>query len=285
MSQEHGNNQYFIDPERAAEMARLLTQEVLLNAGMGGPLPERNNDFTGIHHVLDIGCGPGGWIMEIAASHPEIELVGIDISEMMTSYAHAQGHAQGIHKVRFRIMDATQPLAFDDASFDLVNGRHIISFLRGDQWPALLQECWRITRPGGMIRLVGTELSGMTNSAAYHEIHNLFIRAMKSAGRSLIPQSPGLGVMAPLAQLISETGYRDVRIRPYFIDFSANTQIHHAMHEDLRIGFKLVMPFLERHTGTPLAELERMYEELLTGMASPMFHGYLDLYSIMASKP
>ena len=50
-------NVYISDSESGAEMARLIDQDSLITRGMGGLLPERSNDFTGIHRVLD-GAGP-----------------------------------------------------------------------------------------------------------------------------------------------------------------------------------------------------------------------------------
>ncbi len=277
------DNHYFIDVEHQAEMARLLVQESLLNAHMGG-LPERGNDFSAIHKVLDIGCGPAGWLLDIAATQPSVSVVGIDISQMMITYAQAQAQAHGLSNTSFALMDATQPLSFADGSFDLVNGRHLISFLRGDQWPDLLRECYRITRPSGIIRLVGTELSGITNSPAFHRAVNLFIEALQKAGRGLTPLSPTIGVMAQLAQLVSEAGYENVQLYPYLIDFSAGTNGHQATYEDWSVGYKLVMPFLSKRTGTPLAELEQHYQDMLVDLALPTFRGYTDLYSIVARK-
>ncbi len=80
---------YVLDPESAAEMARLLDQDLLATKHMGGLLTERP-DFANIHRVLDIACGPGGWVQEVAFTHPEIEVIGIDISQAMIQYARAQ---------------------------------------------------------------------------------------------------------------------------------------------------------------------------------------------------
>src|SRR4051812_46651907 len=103
-------NPYFIDTESAAEMARLLDQDRLLTQGMGGLLVERNNDFSGITRVLDVGCGPGGWVQEVAFTSPEIEVIGIDISRTMIEYAQTQAQVQHLDNAVFAIMDATRPL-------------------------------------------------------------------------------------------------------------------------------------------------------------------------------
>jgi hypothetical protein len=63
-------NPYMIDHESAAEMARLLNQDHFFTKAMGGWLSERDNDFTDIHQVLDVGCGPGGWSQELVGQLP-----------------------------------------------------------------------------------------------------------------------------------------------------------------------------------------------------------------------
>ena len=56
-------------------------------------------------------------------------MVGIDISEVMIRYARASVWSQGLENATFRVMDATGPLDFPDATFDLVNLRFAVGFL------------------------------------------------------------------------------------------------------------------------------------------------------------
>jgi cyclopropane fatty-acyl-phospholipid synthase-like methyltransferase len=44
---------------------------------MGGVLPEQP-ELTVFRRVLDIGCGPGGWIFEAAQAYPEMKLQQAD---------------------------------------------------------------------------------------------------------------------------------------------------------------------------------------------------------------
>ena len=46
------------------ELTRLMIHDRLMTALMGGVLSEQA-DPTVFHRVLDVGCGPGGWIMEL----------------------------------------------------------------------------------------------------------------------------------------------------------------------------------------------------------------------------
>src|SRR5713226_9162939 len=109
---------YIIDPESAAEMARLMNQDRLITDGMGGLFPERQDNLTGIHDILDIACGPGGWVLSTAHAYPEINVVGTDISRTMIQYAKAQARAQGLDNAHFSVMDVLKPLEFPDSSFD-----------------------------------------------------------------------------------------------------------------------------------------------------------------------
>src|SRR5258708_23703122 len=88
-------NVYFNDPNSGAEMVRLLDQDRLITQGMGGLLPERSNDFSGIQRVLDVACGPGGLAQEVAFAHPEMEVTGFDISWPTTAFARMQRQSQG----------------------------------------------------------------------------------------------------------------------------------------------------------------------------------------------
>lgn len=143
------DNAYFMDPENSAEMARLINLDRLVTQCMEGLFSEQSPaDLADVHRLLDIGCGPGGWVQEVAYAFSKIEAVGIDISHTMIEYAQAQAQVHRLENAHFQVMDATKPLDFPDHSFDLVNARGIGFFAKA-VWPPLLQECRRITRPGG----------------------------------------------------------------------------------------------------------------------------------------
>jgi hypothetical protein len=63
---------YVIEAENAAEMARLMLQDQMLTNIMGGPLAEQT-DLSRVYHILDIACGPGGWLLELVKRHPHIQ--------------------------------------------------------------------------------------------------------------------------------------------------------------------------------------------------------------------
>jgi SAM-dependent methyltransferase len=81
-------NTYIFDAESPTELARLINQDALTTRAMGGPLggllPQQ---IVGLHQVLDLACGPGGWVLDVAFAFPDIEVAGIDLSRSMVEYA------------------------------------------------------------------------------------------------------------------------------------------------------------------------------------------------------
>src|SRR5713101_7159473 len=122
--QEHPSTYVVQDRSNEEELTRLQIQDQLVTASMGGVLPEQP-DPTIFQRVLDVGCGTGGWLIEVAKTYPSISLlVGVDVSERMLAYAQEQAEAQQVSdRVEFRTMDALRMLEFPTHYFDLLNQR------------------------------------------------------------------------------------------------------------------------------------------------------------------
>src|SRR5215468_5697662 len=74
-----------IDSENAAEVARLMNRHRIVTLSMGGLFPE-DLALSDILHVLDLGCGPGSWALDVAFEHPNMDVIGIDASQSMVAY-------------------------------------------------------------------------------------------------------------------------------------------------------------------------------------------------------
>jgi ubiquinone/menaquinone biosynthesis C-methylase UbiE len=168
---------YVVQDRSIEELTRLQIQDQLVTASMGGVLPEQPNP-TIFQRVLDVGCGTGGWLIEIAKAYPSVtQLVGVDISEKILEYARAQAVAQQVSdRVQFRAMDALRMLEFPANSFDLVNQRFGMSYLRTWDWPKLLHEFQRVARPDGVIRLTEADMIIQSTSMASRMCRRVFIR-------------------------------------------------------------------------------------------------------------
>src|SRR5690348_806134 len=115
-------NTYPLDPENPEEMARLIELDRTSTRSMGGVFAGlEDTDIERLHDVLDLACGPGGWVLDVALERPETRVTGVDVSNIMINYARARARTQMRHNASFRVMDINGPLDFADSSFDLVN--------------------------------------------------------------------------------------------------------------------------------------------------------------------
>ncbi len=264
-----GHEGYVMDAENAAEMARLMLQDRLLTQAMGGVLPEQT-DLSQVYRVLDIACGPGGWLLELMTQYPQMQGIGIDISQLMMEYATSLATAQGLPNLQFRVMDATKPLDFPDNTFDLINGRILTGFLSTHQWSALLEECARITRPGGILRLTEAEW-GFTNSAAFDKLMGLSNLAMQRGDHSFSPHGRVIGTASVLRLLLRRAGYQDTEYRAHAVDYSAGTVLHESNVQNMLIVHRLFQPFLVQMQATTQEESQILYEQMEKDMQSEDF--------------
>lgn len=275
-------NAYFTDPESGAEMARVMDQGYLLTKAMGGLLPELS-DLSSIQHVLDIGCGPGDWVQEIAFTYPEKDAVGFDISTQAIEYAQAQARVRGLTNAQFFVMDATKPLNFPDQSFDMINAR-TIGFLPTGVWPKLMKECMRLLRPGGIIRLTESEWS-FSNSPALEGITAIFCKALKAAGQSFSPDGRRHGITTMLAGFLRNAGCMNIRQIPYVIDFSSGTEYHGGICKNWRVVYKLSQPFFIKTGATTQEEVDPLYQQMQIEMMQEDFRGIMYLLTAIGEKP
>jgi SAM-dependent methyltransferase len=152
---------FYLLGDSQAEMVQLIKTDQLFTKAMGGLLPEQPEQaIAQLHDVLDIGCGPGGWVLEMAYANSRMHATGIDISQGMIDYANTLASANGLDNAQFHVANALDPLDFPDGFFDLVNARQLDGVVPAASWPGLVKEMVRVTRRGGMIRITSVEWGG-----------------------------------------------------------------------------------------------------------------------------
>lgn len=291
MTLDSSENTYLNDPENGAEMARLLDQDRTLTEAMDGLLSEQSS-VENFHNVLDIACGPGGWVQEVAFVYPQMQVTGIDISKAMIDYAIMQAQLQHLENAHFKVMDATRPLDFPDASFDLVNARTIAGFMLTSSWPQLLQECRRILRPGGTIRFTETDLWGTTNSKAFGQLSDMVMMALFLNEHSFDASGNTFGITPMLKRLLNQAGFQSIETRPHTIDFSAGAAAYSAMYQNFSVFYKVIQPFLfKTQKAFPQAHIpdrdrvNQLYDQMLTEMLSDDFVGLIYMLTAWGKKP
>jgi ubiquinone/menaquinone biosynthesis C-methylase UbiE len=271
------------DRSNEEELARLQLQDHLLTAAMGGVLAEQP-DPARFERVLDVGCGPGGWLIETARTYQSLSLlVGIDISGKMLDAARERAKKEQVaERMEFHTMDALRMLEFPSGYFGLVNQRAGISWLRRWDWPKLLQEYRRVLCPGGVIRI--TEANGEIESHApsLMRLWTLCGDALYQAGMTFTQRGKRLD--EGLIHMLEQQGMQDVQKRICELKYLPGTPDGQLFMEDVKRMFRTFKPFLQKWIRLP-DDYEEIYQQMLHELQQPDFVATGELVTVWGTKP
>ncbi|KAJ7657246.1 S-adenosyl-L-methionine-dependent methyltransferase [Mycena polygramma] len=147
---EYPGAQYAL-PADNEERKRLVIQHNALrglfeNRSLIAPVTLASND-----RVLDIGTGPGLWVMDLAQSvDPRVEMVAVDITDRLFPPSPPKNVDFQVESVKSLPQDWTN-------SFTLVHQRLLMLALRTSEWPQALSEIHRVLCLGGWVQLGESE--------------------------------------------------------------------------------------------------------------------------------
>ncbi len=104
--------------------------------------------FAGVRSFLSVGCGPGVLLRELAKSHPEMDVVGVDLSP--SRVRDAQQRLADLPNARACVGDAVS-LPFEANSFDFVFSRFLMEYMPDKR--RAVREMARVCAPGGTLLL------------------------------------------------------------------------------------------------------------------------------------
>lgn len=270
------------DRHNQEEIVRLTVQDQLFTAAMGGVLGKQEGSAQ-FRKVLDIGCGTGGWIIETALAHPEMSLVGIDISQKMIDYANEQAETRGVsEQVRFQVTDALTLPGIPDASFDLVNLRFGSSYLRTWDWPRIMREMVRVARPGGTIQLVDSEVIQPGSSTALIQLSEMFLCALHRSNHIFAQNAAG--IIPHLQDFLTEQRCQDIQVENHTIKYQAGTAAGEAFYQDAMYVFRTVRPFIQKW-GCITKDYDTLYQQMLIDIQQPDFHASINFSTVWGCTP
>ena len=132
-------------PTRWSEINSLDLRHYLLRLLLHGDYAALISPST--QRVLDVGCGTGLWVCDMARQFPQAQMTGLDLD---LSHLPAPWPAN----CQFVAGDVLVGLPFADGSFDFVHQRCLADQLSIPTWPMVARELARVTRPGGWLELV-----------------------------------------------------------------------------------------------------------------------------------
>jgi ubiquinone/menaquinone biosynthesis C-methylase UbiE len=256
--------------EGATEGARRLLQERFLTWQMEGLFPERTT-LTGSHRILEIGCGPGSWSLDVARSYPACTVVGIDSNAAMIGYAQSLKDLHGLANVHFARMSSDARLCFAPESFDLITVHWNIASLLAMDWSQLLQECVQGVRPGGTLRIIEEDLLGQTNAAAQTQFVR-FCRQLlhQKSGRMALDEG-GEGSIPTSEAFLRAAGCEQVSHHSSAIAVSFGEEGHQVYVQCLHLLFLHLLPLFA--AVATQEELEQLHWQVLEDLSNETFQG------------
>jgi ubiquinone/menaquinone biosynthesis C-methylase UbiE len=131
--------------------------------------------------VLDIGCGPGTALVELAASvRPDGFATGVDLSPAMATAAADRLRRAGLAAWAEVLVADAAALPWRDGAFDALFASFVLELIDTPEMAGVLAEWRRVLRPGGRLVVVGLSraapVSPMTR--LYERLHDRFVESL-----------------------------------------------------------------------------------------------------------
>ena len=284
----HSATKRATDLAEDVEIVRQANKIHLIINSIGGLLPGLpSSEYFTFRNVLEIACGPGSWMIELASAYPHLSIKGVDTRLSMLEYGQRLARAMCLPNVSFQLVnDMTGPFPFPDQSFDLISSHFISLFLYRDGWSRFLAECRRLLRPGGLLRLTEFEM-GMSNAPNHENFVSLFLQAMQKAERCLSTSGRHLGTLSELESLLSDAGFHVGHTLDHTINYSSNAPSN-AYSPEWRQDYLLLargaLGFIAAMEVVSKTEVEEVHRRQIEEMSRPWFRATLSMRTFWGTR-
>jgi ubiquinone/menaquinone biosynthesis C-methylase UbiE len=199
---------------RAGEIERLHAQGDALIADTSIML-----DRIGVAQgwlCLDLGCGPRGITALLSTRVGQAgRVVGLDADAVFLDHSRRHANSRGFGNVEFVIGDVFAT-GLPAASFDLVHTRFVACTVGNAA--RLLEECARLTRPGGCVAFQDSDMSTLNCYPPHPSWERL-----KGAFTEVFPFVAGKTWSAhDMHGMFRHAGFENVQYRPFLVGFRAS---------------------------------------------------------------
>ncbi|MBE3559945.1 MAG: methyltransferase domain-containing protein [Ktedonobacteraceae bacterium] len=238
-------NAPYMLPKDEKEINRLDFQHYMLRYAL------RGNFLAPVDRpesILDVGCGTGRWMLEMAADFPQANIVGFDLNVPALDGSVIAFPSN----CTFRQGNLLAGLPFSASSFDFVHQRLLAFALPVQHWPVIIQELVRVTRPGGWIELVEVDPLFKNQGPATRRMLDLIVQACGKRGIDL-------SIAHKLEALVKATGVIDVQSRVISIPVGDwGGRLGTMAKADFYAGNKTIAPLVATATGATMEEYYRL---------------------------
>ncbi|CAG8493689.1 3470_t:CDS:2 [Ambispora gerdemannii] len=121
--------------------------------------------------ILDIGCGPGTWMIDMAKTYPLCSFTGVDISPL---YPFNE-LPENVEFIQANLLDG---LPIENSKFDFV----VMHFLTIRQWKPIIKEAARVMKPGAWLEWMGYDPTLRNQGENTKKLRQSLLAASKSKG-------------------------------------------------------------------------------------------------------
>jgi cyclopropane-fatty-acyl-phospholipid synthase len=139
----------FTTAEATLEEAQSAKHELICRKlGIDRPLSGDGGDGDGRRRLLDVGCGWGSMAMH-AASHHDVDVVGVTISTEQAAYARRRVEEAGLgDRVEIRVQDYREVA---DGPYDVISSVGMAEHVGHKRMPLYFQRLYDLLPPGGRL--------------------------------------------------------------------------------------------------------------------------------------
>lgn len=98
--------------------------------------------------LVDLGCGHGTFLALAKQSRPDLDLIGIDLSEEKIASARKAFEAAGLKARELAVRDIAD---FAPESADVISILDVMYLVPLDQWDGVIEKCFACLKPGGVL--------------------------------------------------------------------------------------------------------------------------------------
>ncbi|KAL9555957.1 hypothetical protein MBANPS3_002106 [Mucor bainieri] len=223
--------------------------------------------------VLDIACGNGTWILEMATEFPDSQFYGIDI---LANYPTTVKPANTLF-CQHDILDP-KGLPYPDDYFDYIHMRQVYSCFSEQDWVTVMKEIKRLLKPGGYIEL--RDIDPMLNkmgpiSSKFFAKFPLLMK--KWHGVNILWARRMLEIMNDVGEMV------DVHIQVNALPFGSPGPIGNMIQNSLRSALKSFRSFFEIHNSLPGRDYDKVIDDIVGETIK--YRSYFDYYCCWGRNP
>ncbi|KAF5501994.1 Secondary metabolism regulator laeA [Colletotrichum aenigma] len=234
--------------------------------------------------VLDLGTGPGHWVLEVAEWFPDSTFLGIDLSPIQPSEVPPNVH--------FMVDDFEHEngWALDEEFYDFVHLRHTLHSVRDRM--ELMNRAYRHLKPGGWFEIQELEFSPLCDDGTTPEGDGygfrVFTNYLEAGMRALGSEMHGIRYAADEMRLTGFESVHEDRRKCPIGDWAAKPELREAgglMRRTIEDGLKGLATRPFRALQWTEVQIEIFLMNVRPHVANKGFHAYLNHRTVYGRKP